>query len=134
VSVSAAEPGKERSHQPAERNEWITPEGAEKQIEPYNIRLQPPDRCHEAEHAGWIIERPAAQHSKAIQFLIVARKFVSENCEIQEGIAPQFLSDMESIFAQSSGTGRKGCHQTDLHSPPISRSLEDSMCFQLKLL
>lgn len=66
MSVSAAEPGEKRSHQPAERNEWITPEGAEKQIEPYNIRLQPPDRRHEAEHARRVIERPAAQHGKTV--------------------------------------------------------------------
>lgn len=88
VSVAAGESCQQWSHQAAESNDGITTERTEKEIEPYDIRLQPPDRSHEAEHACRIIERPATQNREAIQFVMIIRDFVRQNREIQEGIAP----------------------------------------------
>lgn len=134
MGVSTAKSCQQRSHQSSEGYEGVTAKSAEKEVEPHYIRLQTLDRGHEAEYACRVIERPATQHRKVPQFLMAPREFVGQNREIQEGIALQFLSNVESIFAQSSSAGRKRRYQTDLHSPPISRPLEDSMCFQVKLL
>lgn len=77
MSVTAAEPCQQRSHQAAESHKGITTEGAEEQVEPNDVGLQTLDRRHQTKRACWIIERPATLDCKPIQFMVVTRQLVA---------------------------------------------------------
>src|SRR5438270_10503440 len=46
-------------------------------------------------------------------------QLVCQNHQTQERIALQFLRDMKPVFAQTSGTRRKGRNQANFHSSPV---------------
>jgi hypothetical protein len=87
VSVAAAQSSEQRRHQAGERHHRITAEGAEQQIEPDDIRLEPVQGLQQSKEAAGIIERPAAHNCKAIWFDMVRREFVGQNRQAEERIA-----------------------------------------------
>jgi hypothetical protein len=118
VGIAATQAGEQRCHQARKSYERLTSERAEEQIEPDNIRFDSVQRLQQAEEATRIVKGPAAQDSKSLGLGMLLLHFVGQNSEAEKWIALQLLRKVEPIFTQSSGTWRKGCDQTDLHSPP----------------
>jgi hypothetical protein len=68
VAVAAAEPGEERSHESGESIERIASEGAEQQIKPDHVGLKLVECPEEPHGRRGVVERPATQDGKTIQF------------------------------------------------------------------
>ena len=115
MCISSTETGEQRRHEAAESDEWVSAKGAEQQIKPDHVRLQPPDGSDQPVDRCGVVERPAPQYRKALPLLKSSWKFIRKHSKAQERISLQFLRDVKSVFAQTSGTGREGCDQTNLH-------------------
>jgi hypothetical protein len=132
VSVAAAEPSQEWSHQTCEGHQGIAAKRAEQQIEPHHIRLQLPQCAKQAVCTAGIIERPAAHDLKAFRLRMIRRQVIAQNRQIEKWIALQFLGDMESVLTQPAGAGRKRRNQTDLHSSPIDKRQQIRCAFRTR--
>jgi hypothetical protein len=115
MGVSSTEASEQRRHEAAESDEWVSAKGAEQQIKPDDIRLQAPDGSDQPIDGGRIVERPAPQYREALPLLKSCWKFIRKHSKAKKAISLQFLRDVKSVFAQTSGTGRECCDQTNLH-------------------
>ena len=115
MGVSSTQARKQRGHEAAESDEWVPAEGAEQQIKPDHIRLQAPNSSDQPIDRGGVVERPAPHYREALPLLKSCWKFIRKYRKAQKRISLQFLRDVESVFAQTSSTGREGCDQTNLH-------------------
>ena len=68
VRVAAAQSREQRSHEAGKSHQWLASKGAEKKVEPHDVRLQLMQGLEEAVDAAWIIERPTAQDRKPLGF------------------------------------------------------------------
>jgi hypothetical protein len=115
VGVAAAQTRKQRREQSQESVQWVASKGAEEQIEPHHVGLQPPHSFKNSSRTCGIIERPAAFHGKAIELRLRRRNLIGQNGEAEKRISAQLLRDVKSIFAQSTLAGWERGHQTDFH-------------------
>jgi hypothetical protein len=115
MRISSTQSRKQRRHEAAESDEWVPAEGAEQQIKPDHIGLEAPDSSDQPIGRGRIVERPAPHYREALSLLKSCWKFIGKHSEAKERISLQFLRDVKSVFAQTSGTGRECCDQTNLH-------------------
>jgi hypothetical protein len=115
MGISSTQARKQRRHEAAESDEWVPAKGTEQQIKPDHIRLQATDSSDQAIDRGGIVERPAPQYGEALSLLKSCWKFIRKHSKAKERISLQFLRDVKSVFAQTSGTGRECCDQTNLH-------------------
>ena len=115
MGITSTQAGEQRRHEAAESDEWVSAKGTEQQIKPDHIRLQAPNGSDQPIDRGGIVERPAPQYREALALLKSCWKFIRKHSQAQERISLQFLRDVKSVFAQTSGTGREGCDQTNLH-------------------
>ena len=109
VRIAAAQSSEQGCHQSRECNQRISPEGAEQQVEPHHVRLQPAQRFQQLVRTRSIIEGPATENRKAIQFRGLTRQLICQNSEVEKRITLQFLSNMKPILAQASGARRESC-------------------------
>jgi hypothetical protein len=130
MCITTAQAGKHRNGETTESDDGIASECAEQQIEPDYVGLTTVQCTQQAEHAGWIVRRPATNDIESLQFVMLLRQFVSENRQTEKRIALQFLRDMESIFTQPSGTGRKRRNQTDFHGTPGAKQQKVRCAFR----
>ena len=119
VRVAASQARQQRSHQSRERHNRVAAKCAEQKIEPHHVRLQSLESRQQAEHAGGVVERPAASHSKSLRLEMIMRELVRQYREIQKRISLQFLRNVKSVLAQPSRARRKSRYQTNLHSSPV---------------
>lgn len=115
VSVAAVQARQKRREQSEKGIERIPSEGAEQQVEPYDVGLQLVDDAKQVHGACGIVKRPAAIDGKTLQFGHGRRDFIGENGQAQERIAAQLLRDVQPILAETSLTGWEGRHQTNFH-------------------
>ena len=115
MGISPTQARKQRRHEAAEGDEWVPAKGAEQKIKPDHIRLQAPDGSDQPIDRGGIVERPAPQYREALPLLKSCWELIRKHSKAQERISLQFLRDVKSVFAQTSGTGRECCNQTNLH-------------------
>ena len=92
-------------------------EGAEKEVEPDDVRLQPVQHSQNVECARGVVERPAAQYVEPLGLGGIGPKLIGEDSEAKEWIPIQLLRNVKTILAQSPRTWGKGRDQTNLHSP-----------------
>lgn len=116
VRIASAHASEQRGEQAKKRANRITPKGAEKQVEPNHIRLQLPEHLQKMKNGSRIIERPAANDGKTLQFRFIGRDLIGKNRHTQESIAEQFLGNMQAIFAQSTLAGWKSGYEANFHS------------------
>jgi len=76
MRVTAAETSEEWSHQAAERYQWIAAKGAEQEIKPNHVGLQPVQRSEQAVHASRIIEGPASNYGEPFELDMIRRQFI----------------------------------------------------------
>ncbi len=115
VGVAAAQSRHERSEQPEECIERIAAEGAEEQIEPDDIRLQPIESFQDACRAGGVVERPAALHRETLQLRLRRGNLIRENGEAEKRISPQLFCNMKPILAEPALARRKSRDKADFH-------------------
>jgi hypothetical protein len=127
VGVSPAKAGQQWRHKAAEGDQRIAAEGAEKEVEPDNVWLQPVQHSQNAECARGIVERPAAQYIEPLGLRGIGPKLIGEDSEAKEWIPIQLLRNVKTILAQSPRTWGKSRDQTNLHSPFASWWLNGSM-------
>lgn len=116
MRVFPREASEKRCHQSGKSVDRIIPECAEEQVEPHHVGMEFAQMGEQAKGAVRTVGRPAAYHREAMEFRRVGRDFVTEDGQLDKGIALKFLSDMKSIFTQASMARRKGSYQTDSHS------------------
>ncbi len=120
MRISSTEPGQQRSHQAAKRNNGITPKCTEEQIEPDHVGLKAAQSAHQSKRACRMVEGPAAKDRKAVEFCLIRRQFISEHREIEKWIPLQFARNVKSVLAQPAGARWKSRDQTNIHSSPVS--------------
>ena len=116
VGVASAQTSEERSEQSQEGIHGIAPKRAKEQIKPHDIRLKFPELIQEPKGAEGIIERPAAQDRKVVEFGFRMRDLVRKDRQAEKRIAAQFLGNVKSVLAQSTLAGRESGYQTNFHS------------------
>ena len=109
MGIPPAQAREQRSHEAGESDDGIPSEGAEEQIEPDHVWLEPIDRFQEAEKAAGIVEGPAAQDVEALGLNMPLGEFVGQNGKAEKRIALQFLRDVKPVFTQSPGARGEGC-------------------------
>ncbi len=138
VRVASAHAGEQRREQAEKCAQGTASKRAEEQIEPHHIRFKLTQHLQEPEDGSRVIERPAPDDRVTIQFGLVGRQPVRENCEGEEGIPVEFLRNVQTILAQSALAGWEGGYQTNLHSRsglrsrPIFRCACQERCWLVK--
>jgi hypothetical protein len=118
VSVAAAQPRQEGRQKTGEGNQGISPKGAEQQIEPDYIRFQSSECPQKPDRTRRIIEGPAAENRKAVEFRLPRRDLIGEHREAEKGVAAKLLSNVQTVLTQPALTRRKSGYQTYFHSFP----------------
>jgi hypothetical protein len=134
VGVAATQPRQQRGHKAGKSHKRISAKRTKQQIEPDHVRLHMVQRFQHVEEIAGIVECPAAHDPESVGLGMVLLQLVSQNREVQEWIALQFLRKVKPVLTQSPGTRGKSCDQTNLHSSPVLRAPVASMCFQEKML
>jgi hypothetical protein len=119
MRVATRQTSEKRGKQARERDQRIPAEGAKEQVEPNDIGLELIDRTENSNRAGRVVERPAAEDGKALEFGLRRGSLVGKDGEAEKWIGAKLTRNMEPILAQSTLTRWKGGDQTDFHS--ISR-------------
>ena len=109
VGIASAQAREQRSHEAGESDDGISSEGAEEQIEPDHVWLEPIDRFQEAEKTAGIVEGPAAHDVEALGLNMPLGQFVGQNGKAEKRIALQFLRDVKPVFTQSPSARGEGC-------------------------
>jgi hypothetical protein len=99
MRIASAQAGEQRREQPQESIHGIAAEGTEEQIKPHHIRLQFSQLIQKSHCTEGIVERPAAQHRKVVQFRFRRRNPIGEDCQAKKRISAQFLGDVKAILA-----------------------------------
>jgi hypothetical protein len=111
VGIAAAQPCQKRRHKARESNQGIASKCAEEQIEPHHVRFQLLQCLQQTDWTCEVIERPAAEHGETLQFRLNGGDFVRQNRKAKKGVAPELLSNVKTVLAQPSLTGRKSGYQ-----------------------
>jgi hypothetical protein len=86
VSISPPQAREEGRHEAAEGHERISPESAEQQIEPNDIRLETPDGSDQPIYGCGIIEGPAPQYGETFGLGADLRNFIGQNSETKKRV------------------------------------------------
>jgi hypothetical protein len=116
VGIASAQTSENRGEQPQESIHGIPPKRTEQQVKPHDIRLKFPQLIQKPKGAEGIIERPAAQDRKVVEFGFRMRDLIRKDGQAEKRIAAQFLGNVKSVLAQSSLAGRESGYQTNFHS------------------
>jgi hypothetical protein len=108
MRVATRQTSEKRSEQARECDQRIPAEGAEEQVEPNDIGLELIDRTENSNRAGRIVEGPAAEDGKALEFGLRRSGFVGKDGEAEKWIGAKLARNMEPILAQSTLTRWKG--------------------------
>jgi hypothetical protein len=79
VGVTSAQAREQWSHEAGKGYEGVAAEGAEQQVEPNHVGLEPVKSLQNAEYAARIVERPASQDAESGRFDMVGRDFVGQD-------------------------------------------------------
>ena len=125
VSVATTQTRKEWSEKACEGDQRIAAEGAEKQVEPDDVRFLFADRIKNAGGAGRIVERPAPLHRETFQLGFGRGDGIGENRQANKGISLQLVRDVQPVLAESTLAGWKSCNQTNFHSLSGPKSIRN---------
>jgi hypothetical protein len=99
MRIASAQAGEQRREQPQKGVHGIAAEGTEEQIKPHHVRLQFSQLIQKSHRTEGIVERPAAQHRKVVQFRFRRGNPISEDRQAKKRVSPQFLGNVKAILA-----------------------------------